>query len=69
MRQIDARGLACPQPVILAQKALAEHPEGIEVLVDHVTAKINLERFARVSGYTVECKEQEAGQFLLRVVS
>jgi tRNA 2-thiouridine synthesizing protein A len=68
LKQIDARGLSCPQPVIVTQKALAENTEGIEVLVDNVTAKTNIERFARLSGYKVESREQEDGQFLLKVV-
>lgn len=67
MKQIDARGLSCPQSVIITKRALAENSEGVEVLVDNVTAKTNIERFARLSGYKVESKEQEDGGFLLRV--
>lgn len=35
-KEIDARGLACPQPVILTQKALEDHGE-IVVIVDNET--------------------------------
>lgn len=66
MKQIDVRGLSCPQPVILTKKALEESPEGLEILVEDLTAKTNIERFVRLSGYQVESKEEE-GNFLLKV--
>lgn len=33
---VDARGLACPQPVILARKAIAEHEEVLVLLNDDI---------------------------------
>jgi len=66
LKQIDVRGLSCPQPVILTKKALEESPEGLEVLVDDLTAKTNIERFVKISGYQVESKEEEES-FLLKV--
>lgn len=66
MKQIDVRGLSCPQPVILTKKALEESPEGLEILVEDLTAKTNIERFVRLSGYQVESKEEEES-FLLKV--
>lgn len=62
--KIDARGLSCPQPVILAQKGLQKNPEGISILVDSVTAKNNVERFLKNAGYKVDIKD-ENGDFLL----
>lgn len=48
MEQIDARGQACPLPVVRAKKALAAMDEGtLEVLVDNETAMHNLEALAR----------------------
>lgn len=48
MEQIDARGQACPLPVVRAKKALAAMDEGaLEVLVDNETAVHNLEALAR----------------------
>ena len=39
MEQIDARGQACPLPVVRAKKALSAMGEGVlEVLVDNETA-------------------------------
>lgn len=56
MKQIDARGISCPQPVLMTKKALGENPEGIQVLVDNTTARNNVNRFASNAGYKVEIK-------------
>ena len=42
---IDARGLACPQPVVLAKKAIDENTE-IIVIVDNAFAVENIRRMA-----------------------
>lgn len=55
--QIDARGRSCPEPVILTKKALEKVPEGIIVLVDNTTARDNVGRFARNSGYQVKIEQ------------
>ena len=66
--RIDARGLSCPQPVVLAKKAMDRVGKGqLEVLVDTVTSKENVSRLARSSGYWVEIEEKE-GEFLLKLV-
>lgn len=64
LNQIDARGLSCPQPVLLAKKAMEKNPEGIRVLVDNTAARDNVSRFANNSGYKVEINNQ-GGDFLL----
>lgn len=58
MMQVDARGLSCPQPVILVKNALAAKPASCEVLVDNATAKENVSRYARNAGYRIEVKEE-----------
>lgn len=63
MVRIDARGLACPQPVLLTKKELANSSE-FEVLVDNNTALNNIERFAKNNGAKFSYKE-EAGDFLI----
>lgn len=45
-QKINAIGLACPQPVMLAKKALAENNE-ITILVDNEIAVKNLEKLAK----------------------
>ena len=34
MNSVDARGYACPQPVIMTKKALEKHGTPLKVLVD-----------------------------------
>ena len=46
MKKIDARGLSCPEPVIMTKNAMASREAAYEVLVDNVTAKENVSRFA-----------------------
>jgi tRNA 2-thiouridine synthesizing protein A len=55
--QIDARGRSCPEPILLAKKGLDKSPEGIEVIVDNVTARDNVQRFAGLHGYNAEVKQ------------
>lgn len=47
MIQVDARGLACPQPVILAKKALEASNEPVMAIVDNETAKENIIKLAK----------------------
>ncbi len=54
---IDARGLSCPQPVLLTKKALDKGGAAYEVLVDNGTAKENVTRFAQNAGYKVSVAE------------
>ena len=44
-KTIDARGLSCPHPVIMAIKAIAENEE-VTVLVDNAVAVENIRRLA-----------------------
>lgn len=44
-KEVDARGKACPEPVVLTRKALEEADE-ITVIVDNSTAEENVRRFA-----------------------
>jgi selenium metabolism protein YedF len=64
---VDARGLACPQPVINAKKALEEIKEGtIIVIVDNVAARDNVRRFAESQGCTVKV-EEDNGDYHLEI--
>lgn len=57
MKTIDARGLACPQPVLLTKKALEEGDE-VTTLVDNVAATENLRRFASSKGCEVQIRAE-----------
>lgn len=56
---VDARGLSCPQPVMLAQKGIAGGQFPVEVLVDTVTSRENVRRMAVGRGFTVTIVENE----------
>jgi len=57
---IDARGRSCPEPVLLTKKAVEKSSEGIMVLVDNTTARDNITRFAKHSGYQVMSEQDGA---------
>lgn len=61
MKTVDARGLACPQPVMLARDALQADAEGAVLLVDDVCAVENISRYASHMGYTVKKDEDASG--------
>jgi len=61
---VDAKGLACPQPVILTKKALDEH-DIVTVIVDNETAKENVSRLAEKSGCTISVESAGDGTFRL----
>ena len=63
---VDPRGLPCPQPALMTQKALQANPSAhaFEITVDNGTAKENVTRFATNSGFTVPATEQD-GDFYL----
>lgn len=57
--KVDARGLSCPQPVILSQKAIQMGEFPIDVLVDTVTSRENVRRMAERLGCQVEVVEMD----------
>jgi TusA-related sulfurtransferase len=59
MIKVDARGCACPQPVLMTKNAMAKD-SSVEVMVDNNTAKNNVERFARSKGAKVEIRPADA---------
>lgn len=58
MKQLDARGLSCPEPVIMIRKAMMSKENAYEMVVDNPTSKENVTRYAEHQGYKVEVKEQ-----------
>ena len=59
MKIIDARGLSCPEPVILTRQALASGEASYQVIVDNNTSKENVTRYAHHQGYQVSISEQD----------
>ena len=64
MKTIDARGLSCPEPVIMTRKALSSGEQSYEVLVDNPASRENVTRYAEHQGYSVSVSEQ-AGEYTL----
>jgi selenium metabolism protein YedF len=59
MKEIDARGLSCPAPVLKTKAALESEPvTGITVLVDNPAARENLLRFLSSQGFDTATEQQ-----------
>lgn len=60
MKEIDARGLACPAPVLQTKNAIEEENlNSIEVLVDNEASRQNVSRFLKSQGFEVSVQERE----------
>ena len=62
MKEIDCRGMACPQPVVTTKQAIDQLKENeLTIIVDNISSSENVERFARAQGYSVkiEAKGQD----------
>lgn len=56
---VDARGLSCPQPAMLARQALQKLSKGtLEVIVDNGTARENVSRIAKNLGWEIDIDER-----------
>lgn len=65
---VDARGLSCPQPVLETKKAFEESDaRQLRVLVDNVTSKENVRRFASNQGCEVHVQDLGADQYEIQV--
>ena len=57
MVRVDARGKACPTPVIMTKEQMDNGADEIIVLVDNATAAFNVSKLANSSGFSVSSKE------------
>ena len=63
---VDARGLSCPQPVLLALNETKKINKGeIIILVDTDTSKENVSRLAQQSGWSVGVERPQEGYRLV----
>lgn len=60
---VDARGLACPQPVILTRRALLAGGD-VTAIVDSTTSQHNVTRMAERAGHRVSAEERSDGIYL-----
>jgi len=56
---VDARGKACPLPVIETRNALREHGTPVVTLVDNDIARQNVEKMARQLGLAAETQKED----------
>ena len=66
MTIIDARGLSCPEPVILISQAMKSGENAYEIIVDNRVSRENVTRFAEHQGYAVSVSEAD-GEFTLSI--
>ncbi len=66
MKELDLRGLACPEPVVATRKSLLEGERELHVRVDDANSAGNVERMAVSLGADVVVS-QEHGEFLLDI--
>lgn len=67
MHEVDARGLSCPEPAMMALEAINAFPgEEIRILVSSAVSKQNVSEIAKKRGREVVV-EQDGMDFILTV--
>lgn len=64
MKTIDARGLSCPEPVIILRQAMAAKEKSYQIIVDNHASKENTMRYAEHQGYKTTITEND-GEYTL----
>jgi len=62
MKEVNASGLSCPQPVIMTTKAITDGEFPFTIIVDSVTSRENVTRIAGKKGCSVNSTES-SGSF------
>ena len=63
---VDARGLSCPEPAIMAREAVKDLTSGrVEVLVDSDVSRDNVRRVVEKAGWSVTAETLPRGEFRL----
>lgn len=66
--RVDARGLLCPQPVLMLARAAKAQPGAlVEVLADDPAAVTDIPAWCRMRGADLVSADPEAGAWLVRV--
>lgn len=66
---VNARGLSCPQPVLLTLEAMKELGQGqLTVLVDTDTSKENVLRAAATQGWQEKAVQEEGEGYRIELV-
>lgn len=65
MKEIDARGLACPAPVLQTKATLQEEkPGAVKVMIDNAASQQNVQRFLESQGFETRL-ERQGGDYLV----
>ncbi|MBW1798426.1 MAG: sulfurtransferase TusA family protein [Deltaproteobacteria bacterium] len=65
---VDARGLSCPQPVLMTMDEIEKVNKGeIQVLVDTDTSKENVSRVAESKGWQVKDVQEEGEGYKITI--
>ena len=65
LNTVDARGLSCPQPVLLTKKALSGGNEkSLKVMVNSPTAKENVAKYGKSQGFNIEVEESHGNNII-----
>jgi len=66
IKEIDARGLACPAPVLQTKTAIeAEQLNTVRVVVDNEAAQQNIKRFLESQGFEIALEKDTDGYFVI----
>lgn len=57
MKEVDARGLSCPEPLMLTAEALKSIKGPVKVLVSEAHQKTNVEKYAKDHGKKTTVRE------------
>ena len=61
MKIVDARGLSCPEPLMLTAEALKNSDESVKILVTEPHQKMNVEKYAKDHGRKTASTESGDG--------
>lgn len=61
MKEVDARGLSCPEPIMLTAEALKSASGPVKVLVSEPHQRTNVEKLAKDRGKKTTTKEIDTG--------
>lgn len=65
--KLDARGLSCPEPVIMTKKVIEKDKVDLfTIIVDAHVAVENISRFVKSKGYNISISELE-GEYSLEI--
>ena len=65
---VDARGLSCPQPVLMTLEQIKELTKGeVEILVDTDTSKENVSRAAESQNWRVQEIREEGEGYQIKI--